>query len=195
MKNKWTVNDFISLAIFNMIIFVAWMIGAMTNIFLGEIYSQIISGLLATPFMFVLANKVNKRGVFLCSALCLGLLMAILGMVYYIIIYIVFGMVVELICWKKGSYQHPLKLTIGMAVYQIGYVLAGVFPLFMFRKQYLQSLEASYTTPESLNHMLYYYETPSMILGMCAMATVGVLIGGLIGNSLLNRHVKKASLL
>ena len=32
--------------------------------FLGEIYSQIISGLLATPFMFVLANKVNKRGVF-----------------------------------------------------------------------------------------------------------------------------------
>ncbi|WP_341302715.1 MptD family putative ECF transporter S component [Lysinibacillus sp. FSL H8-0500] len=195
MKNKWTVNDFITLAIFNMVMFIAWMIGAMTNVFLGELVSQVISGLLATPFMLIMANKVNKRGVFLLSALCMGIFMAVLGMVYYMIIYIVFSIVAELICWRNGSYQNPVKLTIGMIFYQISYVLAGVFPLFMFRQQYLKALASSYTTPESLNHMLYYYETPSMIAAMCAMAVVGVIIGGFIGNSLLNRHVKRAKLI
>lgn len=192
MNNKLTTRDFITIAFFNILIIFGAMISSLFTPFVGYAAVQIVCAILMTPFLIILAIKVKKRGVFLLTGICQGLFYMAMGMTYYILIYLVFTIIAEIICWKTESYNSIWKVTVGTALFQIGYYLGGVVPLFLFRGKYLAALGSSYSDEKALNDMLYYYEDPVMISVMILLTVIGVIISSFIAKSILNRHIKKA---
>lgn len=191
---KWTIKDFITLAIFNVVMLICCMIGAMATPLVGYIISPAITGFLITPFMMIMANRINKSGTFFLTSIIFGIFFAAMGMTYYIILYILFSVICEAIVWANNAHQNPIKVTLSTIVFQTAYVLGGVFPLFLFREKYLEALAPMYATSAELDKMIYYFETPSMILLMVVVSAVTVVLGSFIGRSLLTRHVRKAKL-
>lgn len=192
VQTNWKMRDFITLAIFNVVMLI---IMTVTPIF--TVVSYLVVGgataLFNGPIYMVMSNKINKRGVLFFTCIITGLYFVAFGYAIYLLVLAVFGIICELILWGKNAYHNPVRNAIGYTVFYVGWTLCGVVPLIFFRKQYMAILEKSYT-PEKLQSMLYYFDTPSMILIMCAISIVGGLLGCFVGNLLMKKHVKKAKL-
>ncbi|MEJ8547867.1 MptD family putative ECF transporter S component [Brevibacillus borstelensis] len=192
VQNRWKMRDFITLAIFNVVMLII-----MTICPIFTVVSHLVVGgataLLNGPLYMVMSNKIDKRGVLFFTCIITGLYFVAFGYVYYLLTLAVIGIICELIVWGRDAYKNPVRNAIGYAVFYVGYSLCGVVPLIFFREQYLAVVKKGYS-PEQLETMLYYFETPSMILLMCAISAVGGLAGCFIGNRLMKKHVKKAKL-
>jgi energy-coupling factor transport system substrate-specific component len=192
VANSWKMRDFITLAIFNVV-----MIIILTFCSIFTAVSPLIVGgitaLLNGPIYMVMSNKIGKRGVLFYSLIINGLYFLAYGYVYYLITFAVVGIVCELVMWKTDSYRNLAKNTTGFAIFSVGYTLCGVMPLIFFREQYLAIVAKGYT-PEQLEHMVYYFGTPSMVVLMSIISAAGALAGCYIGNLLFHKNVKKAIL-
>jgi len=193
VSNKWKMRDFITLAIFNVVMLIVITIVGMIAHPLGYLVGGGLTALLNGPIYMVMSNKIGKRGILLFSALILGLYFVAFGYVQYLIILTVFGVICELVMWGSDTYRDPLRNACGYGLYYVSYSLCGVLPLIFFRDQYMAVLKLSYT-PSKLENMLYYYETPSMVILMCICSFVGAFAGCMAGKALLKKHVKKAKL-
>lgn len=190
---KWKVKDFITLAVFNIIILVIMNISVMVlNLILtpvGAFYAGgIIPGLLGGPFYMVMANRIQKRGILFFSMLLAGIMFGAMGFWYYLVAYLLFGAIGELCMLGKDSYMKPVRNTVGYCLYLIAFGLIGVFPLLFFREQYLAAMEG-----KNLEQALLYSQ-PVPLLTSSFITIVSGLLGCLIGNRILKQHVKKAKL-
>lgn len=196
---KWTINDFVTLAIFNGVMIIL-MIGitliAMVALTPAGAYlagAGVIALFNGSVYM-VMANKIGKRGVLFFTSLITGLFFLMIGQVYYLVTLVILGSICELLMGGTDTYKRTLRNAIGYAAFYISYSLCGVLPLVFFRKQYLAIMEKSYS-PEQLAIMLRYYDTPEMVVLMCAISTAGAVAGCLIGSLFLKKHVKRAKLI
>lgn len=190
---KWKMRDFITLAIFNAVMLIVITVNGMFAYPINYLIGAGIIALINGPIYMVMASKINKRGVLFFSALLSGLFFVAFGQVYFLVIFAITGLLCELIMWGGGGYRQPVRNAAAYSLFYVGYTLCGVVPLIFFREQYVAGLEKRYS-PEALADMLYYYETPSMILIMCGITIVGAVGGCLLGHKLLHKHVKKAKL-
>ncbi|AYK05227.1 MULTISPECIES: MptD family putative ECF transporter S component [Brevibacillus] len=191
-QNRWKMRDFITLAIFNVVMLII-----MTICPIFTVVSYLVVGgaaaLFNGPIYMVMSNKINKRGVLFFTCIITGLYFVAFGYAYYLLTLAVIGIICELILWGGAAYKSTVRNAIGYAIFYVGWSLCGVVPLIFFREQYLAILKKSYS-PEQLEAMLYYFDTPSMILIMCTISAIGGLVGCFIGNLLMKKHVKKAKL-
>lgn len=190
---KWKVKDFITLAVFNIIILVIMNVSVMVlNLVLtptGAFYAGgIIPGLLGGPFYMVMTNRIQKRGVLFLSMLLAGIMFGAMGFWYYLAAYLFFGIIGELCMLGPDSYKKPSRNTVGYSLYLLAFGLIGVFPLLFFREQYLAAMDG-----KNLEQALLYSQ-PVPLLITCLITIVSAVIGCRIGNQILNRHVKKAKL-
>lgn len=195
---RWKIRDFITVAIFNVIMIIIFTVGLMiTSVVLTPSGSYLagagIMALFNGPIYMVMSNKIAKRGVLFFTSLLTGLYFLAFGQTYFLPTLIVGGIVCELVMWGKDTYLNPVRNAIGYSVFYISYSLCGTVPLVFFREQYLTNLAKSFSQ-EQLSALTYYYGTPGMALIMCAISTVGALIGCWIGSLLLKKHIKKAKL-
>lgn len=186
------MRDIITLAIFNVVMLILMTIAPIITV-VSHLLVGGFTALLNGPIYMVMSNKIAKPGTLFFTAVLTGLYFVGFGYANYLLTLAVIGLICELILWGKGSYLNPVRNAISYSVFYVGYSLCGVVPLIFFRESYLATLEKSYT-PEQLSAMLYYFETPSMILIMCSISFVGGLLGCYFGNLLMKKHVKKAKL-
>lgn len=192
VQNRWRIRDFITLAIFNVVMII---IITICPIFTVASYLIVggVTALLNGPIYMVMSNKIDKRGILFFTALITGLYFMAYGYVYFLVTLAVIGIISELVVWGGDAYKSPVRNAIGYAIFYVGYSLCGVIPLIFFREQYVEVLTKSYSQA-ALDEMLYYYGTPSIVVIMCAISAAGAIIGCLAGNLLLKKHVKKAKL-
>ncbi|MNM92974.1 hypothetical protein D3C81_1053310 [compost metagenome] len=193
VSNVWKMRDYITLTIFNVVMLIVMTINGMFVYPMNYLIGAGIVALINGPIYMVMANKIGKRGVLFFSSLLTGLFFVAFGLVYYLLIFAVVGLLCELVMWGGDSYRRPVRNAAGYSLFYVGYTMCGVVPLVFFREQYVSGLEKKYS-PEALADMLYYYETPSMVLIMCAITIAGAVGGCLLGRMLLRKHVKKARL-
>ncbi len=194
IDNRWKTKDFITLAIFNIIILVILNVSVMVANLLftptGAFYiGGVLPGLVGGPFYLVMANRIGKRGVLFLSMLLAGIMFATMGFVYYLIAFVVLGLIGELAMLGKNSYAKTVRNTIGYCLYTLSFELIGVFPLLFFREQYLALMGE-----KDLEQVLLYGQPgplaiASLIIIVCSLG------GCLIGTQILKRHVKKAKLI
>lgn len=192
VPSRWTMRDFITLAIFNVIMLIIMTFCPAVSI-VSPLLVGGITALLNGPFYMVMSNKIRKRGTLFLTAIITGLYFVGFGYANYLLTLAVMGLIGELILWGKDAYLSSVRNAIAYAVFYVGYTLCGVVPLIFFRESYMATLEKGYT-PEQIVDMLYYFDTPSMILLMCAISAAGGLLGAYFGHLMLKKHVKKAKL-
>ncbi len=193
----WKIKDFITLAIFNVVLLIIYAVVCMLDTLWASagsyLFGQGIFALFSGPVYMVMANKISKRGVLFFSGVVWGLLFTAGGYYYYLIVLLFVGILCELVMWGKDTYQSTIRNGFGYGLFNIGVNLCGTIPLIFFGEQYRATLTKSYS-PEQLDLVLYYYGTPAMVIITCAITLVGALAGCRIGNRLLKKHVKKARL-
>lgn len=192
LQNRWTLRDFITLAIFNVVMLI---IMTICPIFTFASYLVVggITALLNAPLYVVMSNKINKRGVLFFTSVITGLYFIAYGYAYFLLVLACMGIVGELVLWGKDGYKNPVRNAIAYALFYVGYSLCAIVPLIFFRDAYIATLSKSYSKV-AMDKMLYYYSTPSMAITMLAISAAGGLLGCLIGNVLFKKHVKKAKL-
>ncbi len=192
--NRWKMKDFITLAIFNIIILVILNVSVMVANLLftptGAFYvGGVLPGLVGGPFYMVMADRIGKRGVLFLSMLLAGIMLAAMGFVYYLIALAVLGLIGELAMLGKNSYRKPLRNIIGYCIYAMSFGLIGVLPLLFFREQYLTAMGE-----KNLEQALLYGQPGPVAIALFVFIVCSV-GGGLIGIQILKRHVKKAKLI
>ncbi|GIQ70281.1 Trep_Strep domain-containing protein [Xylanibacillus composti] len=193
VHNRWRMRDFITLAIFNVVMMIILTVGGMFAHPIAYLVGAGVVALFNGPIYMVMANKIGKRGVLFFSSLLVGLYFMAFGFVYFLITLALIGILCELVMWGSDTYKNPVRNAIGYGLFYVGYSLCGVVPIVFFKEQYVAILEQSYS-PDKLGTLLYYYGTPGMVLTMCAISFAGGLAGCYIGNTLLKKHVAKARL-
>ncbi|MGR3779429.1 MptD family putative ECF transporter S component [Bacillus paramycoides] len=192
-NNKWNTKDYITLAIFNVVMIVILTIITTFTHALSYLIGGGIAALVNGPIYMVMSNKINKRGILFFTSIITGLYFLMFGFLYFLITLATVGIFCELVMWGKDTYKNTFRNAIGYGIFYSGYSLCGVVPLVFFREQYVAILAKSYSQ-EQLDNLLFYYGTPSMVLVMCCISIVGGVGGCFIGNQLLKKHVKKAKL-
>lgn len=193
VNNKWNTRDYITLAIFNVVMLVLLTVITTFTHVLSYLISGGIAALVNGPIYMVMSNKINKRGILFFTSIILGLFFLAFGFLYYLITMAAIGILCELVMLGKGTYKNTFRNALGYGIYYIGYCLCGVVPLVFFREQYVATLEKSYSQ-DQLDTLLHYYGTPSLVVIMCVITVVGAFAGCFIGNLFVRKHVKKARL-
>ncbi|MDR0270432.1 MptD family putative ECF transporter S component [Paenibacillus sp.] len=193
VNNKWNTRDYITLAIFNVVMLVVLTLITTLTHALSYLIGGGFAALFNGPIYMVMSNKINKRGILFFSSIILGLFFLAFGFIHFLITMAVVGILCELIMWGNNTYKNTLRNAISYGIFYVGYSLCGVVPLVFFKEQYVAILEKSYSQ-DQLASLLYNYETPSLVVTMCFISVAGGFAGCFIGNLLLKKHVKKAKL-
>ncbi|GEB35116.1 MULTISPECIES: MptD family putative ECF transporter S component [Brevibacillus] len=192
VPNRWTMRDFITLAIFNVIMLIIMTFCPAVSV-ISPLLVGGLTGLLNGPFYMVMSNKIRKPGALFLTAIITGLYFVGFGYANYMLTLAVIGLIGELILWKKDVSVHSARNAIAYGIFYVGYSLCGVVPLIFFRDSYMAILKKTYSAA-AIENMLYYFDTPKMILLMCSISLVGGLLGAYFGHLMLRKHVKKAKL-
>lgn len=191
--NKWKMRDYITLTIFNVVMLVILtLVISFTHALSYLIGGGAVALFNGTVYM-VMANKINKRGILFLTSVFIGLFYLAMGFVHFLITMAVFGILCELVMWGKNAYLNFFRNSVGYGLLYVGFSLCGVVPLVFFKEHYMATLAQNYSK-EELDKLLYYFQTPSMVIIMCLISIAGAFAGCLIGNMLLKKHVKKAKL-
>lgn len=196
--NRWSIKNVIMLAVFTVIMLVLSTVAtAVMNIVItpvGAYYAAPgVAALLCGPFYMVLADKIAKRGVLFFVCLIPGLVFTLMGQFYSGVVYILFGVIGELCMLGKNAYHSFPRNLLGFFLFSLALSGGGIFPMLFFRGQYLDWYMAySNGDTAAVQVMIDVYGSAFGIAVCAALTAAGCVAGGLIGRSILNRHVRKA---
>lgn len=195
MKNKTdrlTGKDLINVGVYSAILFVVVFASAMLGMIpIGypalTVIVPIVGGIIFTLFL----TKVKKFGMIWIMSFIMGVLMLLTGMGYYAcIISIISGFITEMIV-KSGNYSSRSRSIIANGTFFM-WVWGNYFLLYFNRDEFLASRAESVGTEftDAIDKMLPMWTCP-LLLVICI---VSGLIGGVLGTSMLKKHLKKAGI-
>lgn len=192
------MKDLITLSIFNVAILVIMVaVKMVVTIATTPAFNYLayvgIMALFCGPLYVVMSNKVAKTGTFFITALFTGLLMLAFGSAWFLIVMLIGGIVCELVMLGNNTYKSPLRNGIGYVVYWLLYTWGSAIPMFLFKEQYLNSLEGAYSQ-KGIQTLVRFYGSMDMLLVIGFISVILAAIGFWIGNYFLKKHVKKAKL-
>ena len=191
---KLTVKDLISVGIFSVIYFIAFMIAGMLGyIPICVIFLPFIAGLLGgIPFtLFVI--KTQKFGAITLMGLIVGLLTFLMGQTWMSIIFgLVFALIADFMM-KANDYKNPKKNIAAYAVYTV-WTIGTMLPMWIMRAEYFENYRNNGGTDAYINAVMDL--TPTyMIVVIIALGIVGAILGGLLGKKVLKKHFEKAGII
>lgn len=120
VQNNWKMRDFITLAIFNVVMLII-----MTIYPIFTVVSYLVVGgaaaLFNGPIYMVMSNKIDKRGVLFFTCIITGLYFVAFGYAYYLLTLAVIGIICELVLWGGDAYKNPVRNAIGYAIFYVGW--------------------------------------------------------------------------
>lgn len=191
-ENKLTLKDLVMTGVFGALYFVLSMVigtplGLLVVTYLGyPFFMALISGMVTMFFM----AKCPKKWLTFIFTLLPGILMVLFGMVPVIlVIYALCGALAEGLRQKAG-----LRTIKGMKLAHIFIsltTLSGFSLIFIARDLYYQTTAAA--MGEAYAKTLIALPWWSLLL-LAASAVIGAVLGGKLGEKVLNKHFKKAGL-
>ena len=192
---KVTTRDVMTIAAMMTLSIVCQGILSMITLPIPSIYLYLGTGLsmfFTAIFYLVVANRLNKHGIFIIWGMVNGVLYALSGYVYLLPFFIVVAFISEGTMIGKNSYRKPIRNAIAWAVYGVGMVIGNAVPMWVswetFKKQ---AINSGYT--EELFEMQAELISSPQLMIICALVTAILsVLGCLMGNRILQRHFKKA---
>ena len=189
---KLTGKDLINVGIYSAILFVVVFASAMLGMIpIGYPALTIIVPVIGGIIFILFLTKVKKFGMIWIMSLIMGALMLLTGMGYYPFIISIFsGLITELIV-RSGNYSSKVKSVVANGTFFI-WVWGNYFLLYFNRDEFLASRAESMGTgfTDAINSLLPLWTCP-LLLVICIVSGI---VGGLLGTSMLKKHLKKAGI-
>lgn len=192
-SNVLNMKDLINVGIFTAL----YIAVSFTTAMLGfiPIFMVVLPVILAVvcgiPYMLYM-TKVKKFGMISITGTILGLSMLVSGnSIYVLITGITCGIIADLIM-KVGNYQSKKLTLIAHGLFSEWLMGAIVILFFKFKEPYLESIVDGYgqTYVDALSSL-----TPDwLFFALIILTFIGGIIGGLLGQTILKKHFKKAGI-
>lgn len=189
---KLVGRDFITLAIFGLLLFVVFFIFAMVlgmnaNVFwythaIGAIPGGIV-------WMYVLA-KVNKRGAIAIMGAIIAVVGLLLGMFWAGPAGIFIGAVAAEFIAGVGKSRTTARCIAAFAVFTVCFWVGQQTMIFLAGDAYVDMVVASGMTAEYGQTLVDFTKSPMLIVAL-AGTVVGPIVGGLFGAKLFKKHFAK----
>lgn len=193
-SGKLVGKDFITIAVFGLLLFVVFFIFAMilgmnANVFwythaLGSIPGGIV-------WMYLLA-KVNKRGAIAVMGAIVALIGLLLGMLWTGPAGIFIGSVIAEFVAGSGKSRTPVRCMAAFAVFTVCFWVGQQTMLFLAGDAYVDMVVAAGMTAEYGQTLVNFMQSPMLFVAFAA-TVIGPFIGGWIGAKLFKKHFAKIS--
>lgn len=194
-SNKLQAKDLVTIGIFTALYMVACVIFEVLG-GLGPliwVFMPSFLGLVCGPIYMTLAGKVQKFGVPLLMGLIPSLIFSVRGGYFFILIVtaLIAGVLGEWIR-KTLGYDTAKGNLLSYAVFSLGMV-GNLLPIWVFRNDFLSNMVDRGMPEDYVKAM--EAATPLWILFvMIAVTFAAALVGGLLGNAIVKKHLKKAGM-
>ena len=194
-KKKITVRDVMTIAAMMVLtIVVSGVTGPLTLPF-PFLYLYVCAGLqmfLCATFYLVVANRLNKHGIFLVWGVVYGVILGLSGYMFLLPYFVAVAAICELAMLGKNTYINPLRNTIGWSIWGLGMVIGNAVLIWAAWDSYVEQASASGFSQEVFDMQINMLSSPWHMLLACAITLVLAVLGCLFGNRILRRHFKKA---
>lgn len=192
MKERINGKDLINVGIFSAIyfaiVFAVAMLGMVPILYpLLTVICPLLGGIVFMLFL----TKVKKFGMIWIMSILMGILMLLSGMSYYALVVSLFsGLLAELI-YKSGNYTSVAKGILAHAVFSL-WVFANYLLYYLNHETYMRTREEMIGKEyvEKLNSILPMWSWSILL----AVTLIFGLLGGLLGKSMLKKHLQKAGI-
>ena len=192
MKQKYELKDFMNVALFTVLYYVAFFVGMCVGyvpVLMPTL--PLVTGIVCgIPFMLFL-TKVKKPGMVLLMGIICGLLSLTMGSgVWPLVTAVIASLLAELILWAL-HYAHSMKSTLVYAAFSLWSTGYGL-------RLYLASFESYRETLVEQYGEEYVAEMLANVSGVgfwsgVGLTAVGGLLGGLLGYAVFRKHFGKIS--
>jgi energy-coupling factor transport system substrate-specific component len=192
--NKLKTKDLITIAIFSVV-------------YVGVQYVCEFAGMIPVLFPFIvpvsmipcgvvwayLRAKVPKRFSVLIQCVIQALVMFIAGTGWFVAAGVLIGGLAAEVVTSLGAYKNFKFAVLGYSLFGIGITLGSLGIILLASDYYRDYFISTGGDQEFMNTILSLVSWP-MVLGICALAVVGAIIGMLLGKAMLKKHFVKAGI-
>lgn len=192
MKEKLNGKDLINVGIFSaiyfVIVFVVAMLGMVPIMYpMLTVICPLVGGIVFMLFL----TRVKKFGMIWIMSIIMGLLMLLSGMSFYALVIGAFsGLAAELI-YKSGNYSSANKGVLTHAIFSL-WIFGNYLLFYLNHETYMKTREemigAEYV--EKLNALLPMWSWVVLL----ALTLLFGFLGGLLGKTMLKKHLTKAGI-
>jgi energy-coupling factor transport system substrate-specific component len=150
---------------------------------------------LCATFYLVVANRVNKHGIFLVWGTVYGVILSLSGYLFLLPYFVGIATICELVMIGKDSYRSPVRNTIGWSIWSLGMIIGNAVPIWAAWDAYVEQASASGFPPEVFEMQINMLSNPLYMLLACVLTVALAVSGCLFGNRVLRRHFKKAGII
>lgn len=161
------------------------------------VYLYLCAGIqmfLCATFYLVVANRLNKHGVFLVWGIVYGTVLALSGYVFLLPYFAGVAAICELAMIGKDAYRSPVQQHRRLDHLGGRHVIGNAVPVWAAWDAYVAKATTDGFTAPVLTMQLDLLSNPLHLLGACAITAVLAVLGCLFGNRLLRKHFKKAGI-
>ena len=166
-KKKITVRDVMTIAAMMVLtIVVSGVTGPLTLPF-PFLYLYVCAGLqmfLCATFYLVVANRLNKHGIFLVWGVVYGVILGLSGYMFLLPYFVAVAAICELAMLGKNTYINPLRNTIGWSIWGLGMVIGNAVPIWAAWDSYVEQASASGFSQEVFDMQINMLSSPWHIL-------------------------------
>lgn len=187
-------KDLIALGVFGLLYFVATMlvVGVASMTVVGHLVAPALSSVLAGIIWTYLRVRVPKPWAMLIPGFLCGIVMFAIGNGWTIPVAYFAGTLIAEACSAIGKYKSFLWNTIGYALLSVCFTLGEFLPTIFIPEYYLDLLSASGGV--EYGQQIMSTVTPTVVLGLAALAFVTGVVGSLLGRLFLKRHFERAGI-
>jgi energy-coupling factor transport system substrate-specific component len=198
VKKGITIRDVMTIAaMMALVLAVSFVIGPLTLSF-PFVYLYVCAGIqmfLSATFYLVVANRLNKHGIFLAWGLVFGLLYSLMGYMFLLPYFTGVAAVCEGAMIGKDTYRSPLRNTIGWSVWGLGWMFGNAVPIWVAWDSYVEQASTDGFSQKLFDMQINMLSEPWHMALACAITVVLSVLGCLFGNRILRRHFKKAGVI
>lgn len=192
MTEKLNGKDLINVGIFSAIYFVIVFITAMLGM-VPILYPMltVICPLVGGVVYMLFLTRVKKFGMIWIMSILMGILMLLSGMSWYALAIGVFSVLIAALIFKSGNYAGAVKGVVSHAVFSL-WIFGNYLIFYLNHETYMETREEMIGKEyvDKLNSILPMWSWVILL----AATLIFELIGGLIGNVMLKKHLSKAGI-
>ena len=189
VKGKLVGKDYITLAIFGVLLFLVFMVFAMVpgmnaNLFwFTHACGSLIGGIV---WMYV-AAKVPKRGAFAIMSAIVAVVALLLGMLWTGPVGIVAGGLLAELVAGAGSKRTTLRCLAAFAVWTLCFWLGQESMVFLAGGSYVDMVVQSGMSREYGETLVGFMQSPLIVVAG-VLCVIGPIIGGILGSKVFSKH-------
>lgn len=194
-KKKITVRDIMTIAAMMVLTLVVYsLVGSLTLPF-PFVYLYLAAGIqefFCATFYLVVANRLNKHGLFLVWGIVYGIISSLGGYVFLLPYFIGVAVVSELVMIGKNSYRKPIRNAIGWSVYGLGMIVGNAVPVWVAWDSYVAKASTDGFSQGVFDMQMNMLSNPWHMILACVITVALALLGCAFGQRILRRHFQKA---